>query len=114
VRARWFLALLLIGCGSSKEESAESTTQALAGSDCLLVAVDDAGTLPACAAGKSTAAGPGRPFDTLDAGVAPAEMSPQQQAAATAADALSSARNPNSQAAVDQGFAPPPKAGGQP
>lgn len=101
--------MFLAACGTPERAQQQVPTVPGSGSaDCELVAIDDAGRLPACAAGTSTAKGPGRPFDTQADVAAAAERLREDLANAKAADALSNARNPVDENPVNRGFAPPP------
>lgn len=113
---RWLMCicLALIGCGPSEQPrvSTENQTVESGSADCELVAVDDEGTLPSCAAGTPSEGHPGKPFDDTsgDAGVS-LPLSASDVAATAAANALSAARNPTAER-VNRGFGP--ATGGQP
>lgn len=104
------LALASASCGSSTGTS--SSSQALAGSggsqgsDCILAPIDNKGDLPACAAGTTSASGPGLPYNFVGRWVGAITLNAEQVAARSAADALSAARNPPGQDPIDRGFPP--------
>ena len=99
------------GCNAGKLDVA-SQASALTGSsgsdvtaDAQLMAGSDE-ALPAVAAGTSTADGPGVPDDFTGTISNSMPLTPGEQAAVSAADQLSAARNPVTQSPVDRGFAP--------
>lgn len=100
--------LLLFSCDSEDERS--SSTQAAVSSDpetsCDLTPIPETGTLRACAAGTSTTAGPGVPFNFTGTIQHSLPITPTKLTALTAAQALAEARNPPAQPPVDRGFPP--------
>lgn len=108
------LGLTALGGGCSGPPVSESAaTQAVTGSgfgsnrggsNCDLTPLDDAGTLPGCAAGSSTLDGPGVPADFTGQIEATMPIGPEAAAAAAAADALNAARNPEGQSPLERGF----------
>ncbi len=112
---RLVVLVLLGACGEASVEEMESS-QSLTGSGsgsggqergdpCDAKPIDSKGTLPACVAGTSTKAGPGRPPNLV---TRPETMTPEMTSAADRANALSEARNPGTQSPSERGFAVPP------
>ena len=103
-------ALLFVGFGCRDDESAETaaTQQAVkwdpsATDECDLKPIDDRGTLPACAAGKTTERGPGRAYDSLD-DASPHELSLPELS--SQAETERRRIEANSASLIDCGFAP--------
>lgn len=64
------------------------------------------GHLPACAAGVSTAQGPGVPTDFVGTVHSSMALSATERAAVDRANALAAQRNPASTSTIDRGFGP--------
>jgi len=115
MRGWLFVALVsCVACGGSRsdESSKQQSVSGSASAACDMVRIDLKGTLPACAAGTSSSRGPGRPFDAVGT-PPPPTMSPAEEAAYEAANALSERRNPAAQSPLDRGFGLPSQGSGQ-
>lgn len=108
VRRLCLLGLLTIaGCGESDDATGEAPGVSKEMPGCDLRPIDSKGTLPACAAGKASAAGPGVPYG--QPAVEPLEPpSGADVEAAAEEEALSRARNRPGLDPVDLGFGRPP------
>ncbi len=106
------LAGLLVAtatCSDSEPEtSSETKAVAAAPPVCNKTPIDQRGTLPACAAGTPTVAGPGVPDDHTGPKNAPLTLTPGELSAAAAAEQQSALRSPPGVDPVDLGFGRPP------
>jgi hypothetical protein len=100
------LTAMSIGCGSGGNTSESSlavtsgsgsgvgNSSGAGGDGCDLTPVDEKGTLRGCAAGTSTEAGPGLPFNFTGTLAEAVILTARETAAVVAANALTAARNP--------------------
>ena len=109
---RLCLAALLVAsaaCDDSEPEtSSETKAVANAPAVCNKTPIDQRGTLPACAAGTPTVAGPGVPDDHTGPKNAPLTLTAEEISATAAAEQQSALRGPPGVDPVDLGFGRPP------
>ena len=95
--------LYSLSCGSDESPESSHAVARKVG-ECDLTPIDDRGTLPACAAGKSSPGGPGTPIDWVGSAVPALTQSVESMTEAATIDA---ARNSDHQSPVDRGFGRP-------